>query len=745
MAGTKDVRFTIETLAESKDRLAPARLSELGFVVDTMSDCGLRIADCGMKALNPKSEIRNPKSAMPGAIHMCKTIALLAAVVTLAVFDVLPVSLPMPSSVAIEQPKLGAHRAPILTIDKLTFKDLNKNGALDRYEDWRLPVDVRVGDLVSKMTVEEKVGLMVHASLMGFTGPGGVVLDAPAASGARTAPPVNLRQGNAQPMDRPSPGELILKRNVRYILVRPNPTEPPEITARFSNGVQEIAEGSRLGIPVAFSTDPRHSGSLRPGPQQSGAAASPNISQWPEQIGFAAIRDPKVVREFGRIAATEYRAMGLSVTLSPMADIATEPRWNRISGTFGEDAALVAKLVKAYVEGFQGNQLGPDSVMTITKHFPGDGPVKNGLDPHNDYGKWQAYPGNNFNHHLIPFQAAFEAGTGGIMPGYAIPVGVANVGMAFSRVIVTDLLRKKYRFDGLVVTDWLRNMPWGVEDLSEKQRQQRIVEAGCDQIGGDNDPKYINELVKEGSIAETRIDESARRALKPLFQLGLFENPYADPERAKAIVASPEFVRAGMAAQRNSIVLLKNAKELLPLSGKPRIYVENISKEAAVRYGTVVDDPKGADVAIIKVNAPYAIHAGGGGFFRGAHEGTLAYAGAENARELEAIKRLVASGKPVIVCIYLERPAVFSEFIGEVAAVLAHFSAADDALLDIVFGRVNPRGKVPFNLPRDMASVMKQQEDVPHDFENPLFRFGFGLSFNRASGSNGEGAPAKPD
>ena len=551
------------------------------------------------------------------------------------------------------------------------------------------------------------------------------------------APPVNLRQGNAQPMDRPSPADLILKRNVRYILVRPNQSEPAEITARFSNGVQEIAEGSRLGIPVAFSSDPRHSGSLRPGPQPSGAPAGPNISQWPEQIGLAAIRDPKVVREFGRIAATEYRAMGLSVTLSPMADIATEPRWNRISGTFGEDAALAAKLVRAYIEGFQGKQLGADSVMTISKHFPGDGPVKNGLDPHNDYGKWQVYPGNSFNHHLLPFQAAFEAGTGGIMPGYAIPSSVDKVGMAFSRIIVTDMLRKKYRFDGLVVTDWLRNMPWGVEDLSEKQRQQRIVEAGCDQIGGDNDPKYILELVKEGSIAESRINESARRTLKPLFQLGLFENPYVDPERAKTVVASSEFARAGMTAQRNSIVLLKNAKELLPMSGKPRLYVENMNKEAAGRYGTVVDDPKNAEVALIRVNAPYALHEGGGGFFRGAHEGTLAYAGAENARELDAIKRLAASGKPVIVCMYLERPAVLTEFLGDVSAVLAHFSVSDEALLDIVFGRVNPVGRLPFDLPRDMASVEKQQEDVPYDFENTTFRFGFGLSFTRASGSAG--------
>ncbi|HEU4389779.1 MAG TPA: glycoside hydrolase family 3 N-terminal domain-containing protein [Blastocatellia bacterium] len=632
------------------------------------------------------------------------------------------------TSTGARQAKLGARKAPTLTVDGLTFKDLNKNGVLDRYEDWRLTVEARVADLVSKMTIEEKAGLMVHASLMGFTGPGGVVLDAPARRGGGMPPGINLRQGNAQPMDNPSPADLILKRNVRYILVRPNAAEPPEITARFSNGVQEIAEGSRLGIPVAFSTDPRHS-PPRFGRPASAAPASPNISQWPEQIGLAAIADPRAVLEFGRIAAKEYRAMGLSVSLSPMADIATEPRWNRINGTFGEDAEQAARLVKAYVEGFQGKQLGPDSVMTVTKHFPGDGPVKGGLDPHNDYGKWQIYPGKKFDHHLIPFQAAFEAGTGAIMPGYAIPVGVDTVGMGFSRIIVADLLRKKYRFDGLVVTDWLRNMPWGVEDLTEKQRQLRIVEAGCDQIGGDNDPRYIIELAKDGTIPTSRLDESARRVLRPLFQLGLFENPYVDADHAKTVVASSEFMQAGALAQRRSVVLLKNASELLPLSGKPKLYVENLSKETTSKYGTVVDSVSDADVTIVKVNAPYAIHQGGGGFFRGAHEGTLAYAGAENANELESIKRLATSRKPAIVIMYMERPAVLSEFIGDVAAVLAHFGSDDGALLDVVFGRYGPSGKLPFDLPRDMASVERQKEDVPRDLENPLFRLGYGLTY----------------
>ena len=172
--------------------------------------------------------------------------------------------------------------------------------------------------------------------------------------------------------------------------------------------------------------------------------------------------------------------------------------------------------------------------MTVTKHFPGDGPVKDGYDGHNNYGKWTIYPGNQFDYHLIPFRAAFEAGTGGIMGGYFIPVGKDTVGINFSKAMINGLLREKMGFQGLVVTDWLRNMPWGVEKLSEKDRQKMIVLAGVDQIGGDNDPSVILASVKDGGIPMAVVDAAARRILRPMFQLGMFENPYVDPEQARA-------------------------------------------------------------------------------------------------------------------------------------------------------------------------------------------------------------------
>jgi beta-glucosidase len=673
----------------------------------------------------------------------------IAAVLT----GLLNLSYPISSSIAAQTP-IGSRKAPVLNQNGLKFRDLNKNGVLDPYEDWRLPVDKRVADLLSKMTVEEKAGLMIHSSLSGFTGPNGEVLGLTAgrggAGGRGGAPSPDTNRAfqgktnpyNVEPMGSANPEDLIIKRNVRWILVRPNAGELPEITAKFHNGLQEMADGSRLGIPIIFSSDPRH------GTGRGAGDAKPNISQWPDQLGFAAARDPELVRQFGRIAAQELRALGIRSTLSPMADTTTEPRWNRISGTFGEDANLNATLVKAYVEGFQGKQLGPESVLTFTKHFPGDGPVKDGYDGHNNYGKWFIYPGNNFDYHLIPFKAALAAGSGGIMGAYGIPVGKDTVGINFSNVMLNELLRKKMGFQGIVVTDWNRNMPWGVEKLSEKDRQKTMVLAGVDQMGGDNDPKYILENVKDKSIPMAVIDTSARRILRAMFQLGVFENPYVDPERAKSTVASQEFLAAGYAAQLKSTVLLKNANNVLPVAANKKIYVDGINKDVAARYGSVVDDPKNADIAIIRVASPATTYPYGGAFAGGGGGGgrggspaapppispygiTLAYGNAANWTVLDNIRKLAATGTPTVVVVNMDKPVILTEFIGSIAGVFGAFGASEPALLDVIFGKASPVGKLPFDLPADMPSVVSQAADLPFDFDDVLFKFGFGLSYVR--------------
>src|SRR5829696_4726476 len=288
--------------------------------------------------------------------------------------------------------------APTLTQDGLTFRDLNKNGKLDPYEDPRRPIDERVEDLLSQMTLEEKAGLMFH--MIAAVNPDGS-LNPPSAGFIRGMPIAEMV------------GTLLLNHfNVHAL-------PAPRLAAQWYNNLQALAESTRLGIPVTISSDPRHAFSNNPATN----FAAGSFSQWPEPIGLAATGDPALVEQFGDIARQEYLSVGIRVALHPMADLATEPRWGRINGTFGEDAELASRMVAAYIRGFQGAALGPASVACMTKHFPGGGPQMNGEDAHFSYGKEQVYPGDNFDYHLIPFEAAFAAGAAQIMPYYGMPIG----------------------------------------------------------------------------------------------------------------------------------------------------------------------------------------------------------------------------------------------------------------------------------------------------------------------------------
>jgi beta-glucosidase len=596
----------------------------------------------------------------------------------------------------------------------ITVRDLNKNGKLDPYEDLRCPIDVRVEDLLAQMTLEEKAGLMFHT----------IVEIAP--DGSLTP---NIRYSQASITD------MVTSQRMNHFNVHALPE--PRLAAQWHNRVQALAEGTRLGIPVTISSDPRHALSNNP----AANFLAGKFSLWPDPIGLAAIGDPALVEEFGDIARQEYRAVGIRVALHPMADLATEPRWARINGTFGEDAALASRMVAAYVRGFQGATLGPESVACMTKHFPGGGPQKDGEDPHFSYGKEQVYPGNNFDYHLIPFEAAFDAGTAQIMPYYGMPIGLSfeKVGFGFNKDVITGLVREKYGFDGVVCTDWQLLTPltiedrvmqaraWGVEHLSVTERAKKALDAGVDQFGGEACPEVIIELVQSGLVAEARIDESARRILRDKFRLGLFDNPYLDPDAADRIVGKAAFVEAGATTQRKAIVLLKNANLpdgiLLPLHGKPKIYIENIAADVASAYGQVVTDIAEADLALLRLSAPYELRDTEPleSFF---HAGDLRFNERDLARILDIMARV-----PTVVDIYLDRPAVIPEIAEQSAGLLANFGASDAAVLDVIFGRFRPSGKLPFELPSSMEAVRQQKADVPYDSNDPLFPFGYGLTY----------------
>lgn len=588
-----------------------------------------------------------------------------------------------------------------------TYRDLNQNGRLDPYEDPSRPIEERVEDLLGQMTLEEKAGLMFHT--IAWTSAGG-------------------------PPGAPGPEDLLIRLHINHFNVFALPG--PRQAAEWYNALQRAAEGTRLGIPVTISSDPRHAFTDNP----LTSAFTQSFSLWPEPIGLAATRDPELVQQFADIARQEYLAVGIRVALHPMADLATEPRWARISGTFGEDAELASQLVKAYIRGFQGKEIGPESVSCMTKHFPGGGPQKDGEDAHFPYGREQVYPGNNFDYHLIPFEAAFEAGTSQIMPYYGMPVGLPmeEVGFGFNRDVITRIPRGQYRFDGIVCTDWglltsaeimgteMVARAWGVEHLSEKERARKAIEAGVDQFGGEQCPDLIVSLVREGVVPESRLDVSVRRLLREKFRLGLFDNPYVDPDAAEQTVGNQRFRAAGEEAQRRSIVLLRNAEaagtRMLPLQGRPRLYIEGIDPEVARGYGEIAGTIEEAEVAVIRLQAPFEPREG---FLeRLFHAGSLAFSDEERARILNVLERL-----PTVVAIHLDRPAVIPEIAGESAALLGTFGAGDAALLDVVFGRFSPAGKLPFEMPSSLEAVRRQKEDVPCDSENPLFPFGHGLTY----------------
>ncbi len=598
-----------------------------------------------------------------------------------------------------------------------SYRDLNHNGKLDVYEDTSQPIDKRLDDLLSQMTLAEKAG-QLFINGVAVNNDGSIAFDPSKVEGFAAR--------------RPAAIDNIGKLNMSHFNAWQLPADPA-IIAKWYNRVQKYAEGTRLGIPVTLASDPRNHFT-----NTIFSMSAKGFSQWPEPPGFAAIGDENLVRRFADIVRQEFLAVGIRESLFPQIDLATEPRWPRISGNFSEDAELSARLVKPYIEGLQTGDL-RNGVATMTKHFPGGGPQNEGLDSHFPFHKGQIYPGKMFDYHLLPFEAAFEANTAAIMPYYGIPVGQTDedVAMSFNKTIITKLLREKYKFDGVVCTDWglisdnvtpawtWPARAWGVEHLNEADRVYKALEAGVDQFGGESKPELVLQLVREGKLTEARIDQSVRRLLRQKFQLGLFDNPYVDEAKAARVVGNPEFQKEADVAQRRSMTLLKNDKNTLPLKpAKLKIYVKNVNAEVAAQYGTVVSSPKEADIAIIRLNTPWIPFETDIPFAKSFHHGDLDFKGKDLTDVLDLCKTV-----PTVVDIYLDRPAVFPEINKAAKAVLANYGASDAAVLDVIFGKAKPEGKLPFELPSSMEAVRKQKPDVPHDSENPLYPFGFGLRY----------------
>jgi len=727
-----------------------------------------------------------------------------------------------------QQPDLESRVVEILNVEGYQFKDLNQNGELDAYEDWRLSAEERAEDLASRMTIEQIAGLMLYSSHQAIPSAGGRF-------GGATYDGQPYAESGADPWELSDDQQnFIVNDNLRHVLI--TSVESPEVAARWNNALQELCEGIGLGIPANTSSDPRHGANAD---TEYNAGAGGEISHWPENIGLAATFDPEIVRQFGEIASREYRALGITTALSPQIDLSTDPRWSRVDGTFSGDPDLATDMARAYVDGFQtspsvreiSNGWGFESVNAMVKHWPGGGAEEGGRDGHFDWGKYTVYPGDAFNLHLLPFiNGAFNLNgptemASAVMPYYTIsynqdPFG-NNVGNSYSNYMINTLLRGIYEYEGVVCTDWGitpdrgptggwdGGRSWGMNDFEAGddvaevippdqkgnesagrviERHYRIIMAGVDQFGGNNEAWPIiasYELgvkrIGEGPIRK-RFEQSAVRLLKNIFRVGLFENPYLEPEETMEIVGAPEYMEAGYEAQQKSVVLLKNGEnnDIMPLSETTRVYIPEsyqaavtgffggtsealyynpVSDELANQYFERVSTPEEADVALVFVNGPvpgdgqdpenplsqyYPISLQYGEYTaRGTHTVTgRSYAGrtitAENVGELEVILNTVneMNGKPVIVSMTLSNPAIVDEFEAQIAGLVVNFGVSNQAILDVISGNVEPSGLLPFQMPANMLTVEQQQEDVPRDMEPHVdeagnsYDFAFGLNWD---------------
>nr|WP_300337639.1 glycoside hydrolase family 3 N-terminal domain-containing protein [Actinomyces sp.] len=727
-----------------------------------------------------------------------------------------------------EGPTLGTCGAPVIKVDGHLFKDLARTGELLPYEDWRLSASERAADLAGRLSIEQIAGLMLYSPHQAVPNPGHGPF--PGTYGGRS-----LAEAGADPWSLTDQQTRMLTRDhIRHVLAIT--LESADTAARWNNALQALAESTPLGVPVSIATDPRHGAGQATGAEFATSAV--DVSRWPEGMGMAALFDPRRAREYAEVISQEYRALGITTALGPQIDLGTEPRWMRLQDTWGPSPLLVTDYVRAVCDAMQttpapdqqqGAAFGPAvrepsyadagwgqaSVSTMVKHWPGGGTGEAGRDAHYGFGKFAVYPGGNEAEHLLPFtHGAFDlngptASASAVMPYYTISSGyrtpdgqVLNTGgdgrpraNAYHRVIVHDMLRQRYGFDGVVCTDWgitadpdpemssFGQRCYGVEELSVVERHVLAIDNGVDQLGGNSEAAAVLEayrvlVERDGeAAARARFEASAVRLLRVFFRTGLFDNPYLDPAASAATVGCEAFVQAGLAAQRDSLVLLKNkgADGLAPLPLAPsvtRVWVPRRHIDQRLGFMRLpepacdtdpyqpsraalerVEDPAQAQAAVVFIESPlcesYSVadrEAGGNGYLpislqwgpytaEAAREHSLAcgdfretahpdrsvrgkQAQVANAGDLELVRQARAQmgERPVVVVLRMRNPVVMAELEPLADALVIDFGVQQEVVWELLRGRAAPRGLLPLTLPASMEVVERHDEDRPFDY-----------------------------
>ena len=649
-------------------------------------------------------------------------------------------------------PVLGYRHVSLLEVDGLPFKDLNKNGQLDAYEDWRLTPLERSLDLTARMSLEQKAGFMLISSTRmendwTFEEP---KTHGPVGSGFNEEDLVREQNMFTRvELDYPNMVAAGTTRDVsefhkRHFILRASPSA--RTIAQWANNLQALCESDGLGIPAIIASNPRNHITMDASVGLS--VGETDFSVWPGELGLAAMRDFELTRTFADMARQEWQAVGLRKGYMYMADLATEPRWQRVEGTFGEDAELAASMMYEVVRGFQGDSLDANSVALTTKHFPGGGATEGGQDPHFEWGKREVFEGGMFENNLIPFKAAIAAGTSSIMPYYSFPVHTEypEVAYAYNKPVLQGLLRQQMGFKGIINSDTgpIDMMPWGVEQLSLHERYKMAIEAGVNIFSGTADPTILIETLERYPELAPLVDESVKLLLLEKFQLGLFENPYVDEDEAERIVGQEAFQEKARLAMRKSIVLLRNEKEkgqaVLPLAAGTKVYMgrhqqtngspatQAILPEHKHWDLDFVETPEAADVVLLWVipQSQSLFDSDGSPLYLSL---------SRNHTNLEELQQLMGN-KPVVLAINYSNPWVIDELYpnNQIKGVLATFGTTAEALLDVVSGRFNPSGKMPFSTPMSEYQAQNQLSDVPGYLEGPdyaLFHFDEGLSYEQ--------------
>ncbi|MBR1522722.1 MAG: glycoside hydrolase family 3 C-terminal domain-containing protein [Bacteroidales bacterium] len=683
-------------------------------------------------------------------------------------------------------PTLTYVDVPLLREGVKSFKDHNRNGVLDPYEDWRLAPEERAADLAAKLAPEYLSGLMTIGHTVNVPGISSMSVSGITYNGKPYA------ESGAEPSDICDRlHDALVNFDTRQILLAHS--DGPETIARWNNKVQALCESLPWGIPALNCTDPRNEIKAT---DEFNAGSGGICSQWPTPLGLAATFDTTVAVNFARTVQREYRALGFGTALSPQADLATDPRWRRVPGTFGENPELVRQMASAYIHTLQ------PEVNCIVKHWPGGGAGEGGRDAHLSIGKYAVFPGGQ----LKTAMDAFCLDACGVMPYYTVSYGQdpsgENVGNSYSNYIIDTLLRKQYGYVGIVCTDWgivadYNGNPlttggkcYGVESLTKGERILKALEAGVDEFGGSVFASWIMEAYqlwtdKYGAAsARARWEASARKILAAFFRNGVFENPYRDPAVAVEVLSGPEAQALGEDAQRRSVVMVKNRGSVLPVEPGTKVYVPqrnipgvysmtgrlkkapyvgySVDTAAVARHYTLVSSPEEADWALVAITEPE----GGIGYkdghympislqyspYTAANARTVSLAGGdpaepgtnrsykgrhvevENASDLALVQDTKAQmgGKPVVVLLQTTRPVVM-EFEPWADAILVAFGVRSQAFLELVSGAYKPVGRLPMQFPANMETVERQLEDVPQDMipwrdtEGNTYDFGFGL------------------